>query len=126
MNRKQTAPKEARHILLNVPPEMYKAFRSNCVNEDTNMRAKLLKLMQTYIEEERKKEAHNQIKNFLKLSKEELEKMAGQATRKAIKETHALGLPTTHGDDKGVYRLYPDGHKEYIEAYAEKKKNVRR
>jgi formate dehydrogenase maturation protein FdhE len=79
---------------------MYKAFRSNCVNEDTNRRAKLLKLMQTYIEEERKKEAHNQIKNFLKLSKEELEKMASQATRKAIKETHALGLPTTHGDDK--------------------------
>jgi hypothetical protein len=126
MNRKQTAPKEARHILLNVPPEMYKAFRSNCVNEDTNMRAKLLKLMQTYIEEEREKEAHNQIKNFLKLSKEDLEKMAGQATRKAIKETHALGLPTTHSDDKGVYRLYPDGHKEYIEDYAEKKKNVRR
>jgi hypothetical protein len=23
-----------------------------------------------------------------------------------------------HGDEKGVYRLYPDGRKEYIEVYS--------
>ncbi|MEI6155063.1 MAG: hypothetical protein WCQ90_13360 [Deltaproteobacteria bacterium] len=122
MNRKQTAPKEARHILLNIPPDVYKAFRSNCVNEDTNMRAKLLKLMQSYNEEKNNKESHRQIKRFLEMPKEELEKLAGQATGKAVKETHALGLPTTHGDDKGVYRLYPDGHREYIETCPEENK----
>jgi len=91
MNRKQTAPKEARHILLNIPPDVYKAFRSNCVNEDTNMRAKLLKLMQSYNEEKNNKEAHRQIKRFLEMPKEEL-------------------------------RLYPDGHREYIETYPEENK----
>jgi hypothetical protein len=29
------------------------------------------------------------------------------------------GRFTTHGDEKGVYRLYPDGRKEYIEGYPE-------
>jgi hypothetical protein len=126
MPRKQTTPKEARHILLNVPPEMYKNFRSNCVNEDTNMRAKLLTLMASYNEEKNKKETIKDFKKFLEMPKKEREAMLSEATHKAIAETHALGLPTTHGDNKGVYRLYPDGHKEYIERYEEKKKNARR
>jgi 4-alpha-glucanotransferase len=120
MNRKQTVPKEARHILLNVPPEMYRKFRSNCVNEDTNMRAKLLALIASYNEEKKKKETVKDFKEFLEMPKEEREALLAEATHKAIKETHALGLPTTHGDDKGVYRLYPDGHREYIEVYEKK------
>ena len=24
----------------------------------------------------------------------------------------------THGDEQGIYQLYPDGHKEYIETYS--------
>lgn len=37
--------------------------------------------------------------------------------QKAIEEAHAAGLYTTHGDKKGIYRLYPDGRKEYTELY---------
>ena len=33
---------------------------------------------------------------------------------KAIASTHALGLPTAHGDIHGLYYLYPDGHREYV------------
>ncbi len=37
-----------------------------------------------------------------------------QAARTAIQEAHQAGLATTHGDDKGVYRLHPDGRREYL------------
>jgi len=56
-------------------------------------------------------------KTWYEMTKEEREKCLGEATRKAIAETHAMGRPSTHGDNKGVYRLYPDGHKEYIKLY---------
>ena len=39
------------------------------------------------------------------------------AATAAIARTHAAGRPTTHADNKGIYRLYPDGHKIYIELY---------
>ena len=42
------------------------------------------------------------------------ERIFAKAVKKAIAETHALGLPTAHGDNNGLYYLYPDGHKEYI------------
>jgi len=90
------------------------------------MRAKLLGLIASYNEEKNKKETIKDFKKFLEMPKKEREAMLSEATHKAIAETHALGLPTTHGDNKGVYRLYPDGHKEYIERYEEKKKNARR
>ena len=122
METKQTT-KTFRHIQLNLSPEVYKEFRSNCVEEDTNMRAKLLTLIAAYNDEKKNKESHKQIKQFLELSKEEHEKLAGEATSAAIARQHALGLPTTHGDDKGIYRLYPDGHREYIERYEETGKN---
>ena len=44
-------------------------------------------------------------------------KIFGEATRKAIAETHAAGRPSCHGDNKGVYNLYPDGTKKYIKLY---------
>jgi hypothetical protein len=65
-------------------------------------------------------------RKFLEIPKEEREAMPAEATHRAMTDTSALGLPTTHGDDKVVYRLYPDGNKEYTERYEEEKKNVRR
>ena len=57
------------------------------------------------------------LEEFIELSKEEMEKIFGEATRKAIAETHAAGRPSCHGDNKGVYELYPDGTKKYIKLY---------
>ena len=57
------------------------------------------------------------LEEFIELPKEEKEKIFGEATRKAIAETHAAGRPSCHGDDKGVYELYPDGTKKYIKLY---------
>ena len=61
------------------------------------------------------------LEDFLNLTKEEKEKLFGKATRKAIAATHAAGRPSCHGDDKGVYELYPDGTKKYIKLYEEEK-----
>ncbi|MBP2629441.1 MAG: hypothetical protein H6Q70_69 [Firmicutes bacterium] len=61
-------------------------------------------------------------KDFRELTNEEEEAMFAEATRKAIAETHAAGRPSTHGDAKGVYHLYPDGHKEYIKVYRDDEK----
>lgn len=52
--------------------------------------------------------------NFSELSREEKEALLGEATKEAISDAHSRGCYTTHGDEKGVYHLYPDGHKEYI------------
>ena len=57
------------------------------------------------------------VKDFFEMNKEEKETLFAQATREAIKRAHAAGRHTTHGDDKGVYQLYPDGHKVYIKKY---------
>ncbi len=62
-----------------------------------------------------------QLEDFLTLTKEEKEKLFGEATRKAISETHEAGRPSCHGDNKGVYELYPDGTKKYIKLYEEDK-----
>lgn len=36
------------------------------------------------------------------------------AAEKAITEAHIKGIATTHGDDGGIYRLDPNGRKQYI------------
>ncbi|MBA4391666.1 MAG: hypothetical protein C0399_12135 [Syntrophus sp. (in: bacteria)] len=110
-----TANRTKRHIQLQVPAEVYKKFRAFCLDEDTNMRAKALQLIEEYTHEKSKSKK----KSFLEMNKTEIEALYGEATRRAIKKHHAAGLFTTHGDEKGVYRLYPDGRKEYIEAYTE-------
>ena len=56
-------------------------------------------------------------KSFFDMSGKEMEALLKEAAAEAIAEIHAAGLPTTHGDEKGVYRLYPDGRKEYIKRY---------
>ncbi|MGB9131361.1 MAG: hypothetical protein WCB90_01950 [Methanosarcina sp.] len=56
------------------------------------------------------------------MSTEEKEAVAREAVRKAIADTHAAGRPSTHGDKKGVYQLYPDGRKEYIKLYGEEER----
>lgn len=60
-------------------------------------------------------------KNIWELSNEEMDEIMKEVGRKAIAETHAAGRPSTHGDNKGVYHLYPDGHKEYIKEYGKDK-----
>ncbi len=104
--------KQLRNIQLKVPADLYKAFRSVCVDEDTNMRAKTLELIKSYTSKKGNK-------SFIAMDKSERESLFGQATEKAIAKIHAAGLPTTHGDAQGIYQLYPDGHKEYVETYSE-------
>jgi hypothetical protein len=106
-----SADKGVRNIQLKVPADLYKTFRSICLDEDTNMRAKALELIETYT---RKKVD----RGFLDMDKAEREAFFGEATRKAIAKIHAAGHPTTHGDEQGIYQLYPDGHREYIETYS--------
>jgi len=53
-------------------------------------------------------------KEFHELTNEELTELFTRATKKAIAEDHAAGRPTTHGNEHGIYKLYPDGRKEYI------------
>jgi hypothetical protein len=103
--------KRVRNIQLKVPPDLYKVFRSICLDEDTNMRAKTLELIESYTREKGNK-------RFIDMDKAEREGFFGEATRKAITKIHAAGYPTTHGDAQGIYQLYPDGHKEYIETYS--------
>ena len=56
-------------------------------------------------------------KSFRSMTKEEKQALLKEAAQEAIAEVHAAGLPTAHGDDKGVYLLYPDGHREYIKRH---------
>ena len=119
---RQSATSEAkrlRNIQLKVPADLYKVFRSVCLDEDTNMRAKTLK---AFIESYAREKGN---KRFIDMDKTERETFFGEATRKAIAKIHATGLPTTHGDVQGIYQLYPDGHKEYIETYSQQERDGR-
>lgn len=58
-------------------------------------------------------------KKIWEFSDHEIEILAGEAAKDAIDETHAAGRPSTHGDEIGVYHLFPDGHKEYTKLYNE-------
>lgn len=51
------------------------------------------------------------------LTGKEQEALFQKGIKKVIAEQHAAGQPTTHGDDKGVYKLYPDGRKGYTKLY---------
>ena len=106
----QQAQEKARHIQIIVPAETYKEFKKICVDEDTNMRAKLLELMNDAIAADTEAK-----KNFFDMSTEERTAMYDQGIRTEVARHHAGGRYTTHGDERGVYRLYPDGRKEYID-----------
>lgn len=62
-----------------------------------------------------KKRLKNQGKTFFDLTGQEIDAIVKSAAASAVARTHAAGRFSTHGDEKGVYRLYPDGRKEYIE-----------
>ena len=62
-----------------------------------------------------KKRLKNQGKTFFDLTGQEIDAIVKSAAASAVARTHAAGCFSTHGDEKGVYRLYPDGRKEYIE-----------
>lgn len=50
---------------------------------------------------------------FCDLEDEELTRVFTQAAAAGIAKLHAKGIPSTHADEKGIYKLYPDGHKVY-------------
>lgn len=107
-----------RNIQLKVPADLYRRFKLVCAANDTNMRAMLLRIMEVFTEHEEggtKMEGNDRpdIMDWIEDRKLQ-EKIFGEATKEAIASAHAAGLYTTHGDDKGVFRLYPDGHREYI------------
>ena len=60
------------------------------------------------------KKRNLQTDNFLKMTKEEQEELLGKATRRAIAESHAMGLSTAHSDGKHLFLIHPDGRKEII------------
>ncbi|MGD0662614.1 MAG: hypothetical protein ABSD38_31550 [Syntrophorhabdales bacterium] len=58
-------------------------------------------------------------RSFFELDRGEKEAYFAQATRKAIAQIHEAGFPTVHGDEHGIYELYPDGRKVYVDDYDE-------
>jgi hypothetical protein len=55
----------------------------------------------------------NYLERMRNLPLEAIEAPARKAVAEAIRSTHALGRATCHGDDGGVYYLYPNGLKRY-------------
>lgn len=53
--------------------------------------------------------------SIFELTDEETDAIVKSAATSAVARTHAAGRYSTNGDEKGIYRLYPDGRKEYIE-----------
>lgn len=106
----QNDSKKVRHIQLKVPADIYRKFHTACAHEETNMRAKALDLIVEYTEKST---------SFFDLDDAEQDRIVAQATSEAAKKVHAAGFSTTHGDDKGIYLLHPDGRKEYIKTYNE-------
>jgi hypothetical protein len=68
------------------------------------------------------KKVPSEKKDFFAMSSEERTSMYAEATRAEVALHHAAGRYTTHGDEKGVYRLYPDGRKVYIDRIDRDKK----
>lgn len=112
-------PGEIRNIQLKVPADLYKRFKLVCTRKDSNMREMLLKIMGAYTEYEEDMEDKVSGKKKVDIwewmqNADLAERIFAKAAKKAIAESHAMGLPTAHGDNIGLYYLYPDGHKEYI------------
>ncbi len=114
----QQAQEKARHIQLIVPAETYKEFKKICVEHDTNMRAKLLELMNDAIAADADAK-----KDFFSMNRQERTAMYADGIRAEVARHHAEGRYTTHGDETGVYRLYPDGRREYIDRTDRDKKS---
>lgn len=112
------AEKDVGHIQLKLRKEVYRNFRRICVDKDTNMRAKAAELIEEFIKRE------TEGPSLLEMTREQKEARAGKATRTAIARSQALGHPTAHADEKGIYNLYPDGHKEYVKLYSATEKPV--
>ena len=105
----EQARERIRHIQLVVPAETYKEFKKICVDEETNMRAKLLQLMNGAIAAGAEAK-----KSFFDMSGEERTAMYADGITAEVARHHAEERYTTHGDEHGVYRLYPDGRKRYV------------
>lgn len=60
--------------------------------------------------------------NFWDLTDAQQAERLAERGKQIIAETHAAGRPTTHGDSRGVYQLYPDGHRQYIKRYTQRQR----
>lgn len=56
-------------------------------------------------------------KTIWELPAEDMEARIQAAVKHRVEAIHAAGRSSIHGDDQGVYQLYPDGRKEYIKPY---------
>lgn len=56
-----------------------------------------------------------------RIGRERAHELMAEAVRQAVARQHAAGLPTAHGDGKGVYLLYPDGRKVYLDEEAKER-----
>lgn len=54
------------------------------------------------------------IKNFIAADKAVKEEFINNSISEACQDNQALGLPTYHRDERGIYRLFPTGDKEYL------------
>lgn len=117
MAKAVAARKPLKHIQISVPPELYEKLRRLPPHITRDIKAKFVAFITDYATELELRAQHPDSRtepDFITMGKDEIEALYGEATGEAIASTHAQGFPTTHADDRGIYRLYPDGHKEYI------------
>jgi len=57
-------------------------------------------------------------RDYWEMTAQQKEAMLAEPVEREIARHHAAGRPTCHGDDKGVFWLYPDGSKEYFKLYS--------
>lgn len=59
-------------------------------------------------------------KKKLLSEKEELEVFC-KATSQAIKNLYKQGLPAVDAEEKGIFKAFPDGHKECVKPYVKER-----
>ncbi|GHV40861.1 hypothetical protein FACS1894187_22150 [Synergistales bacterium] len=70
------------------------------------------------------REVNTRKKSFMDSTPEEMEERLAKTTQRARDNLHANGLPYVIGDDKGVYEVYPDGHRVFT-PYRKREANER-
>lgn len=101
-------------VLVRLSPEKVSFLDAQCARLGVP-RATVIQLWISEKQEQARNTRERPRKSFFDLTREDREEILTATGREAIARIHAMGLPTTHGDDEGIYRLFPDGHKEYID-----------
>ena len=82
------------------------------------MRAKAAELIEEFIKQE------TEGPGLLEMTREQKEARAGKADEGRHRNEPCPGHPTAHADEKGIYNLYPDGHKEYVKLYSDPENTI--